>query len=35
MGRTVDGLDVEVAHASRLDQWIIWETGEERGRSGG
>jgi hypothetical protein len=31
MGRTVDGLDVEEAHASRLDQWIIWETGEEGG----
>jgi hypothetical protein len=35
MGRTVDGLDGEEAHASILDQWIVWETGEEGGSSGG
>jgi hypothetical protein len=35
MGRTVDGLDVEEANASRLDGWIVWEMGEEGGRSGG
>ena len=25
-----DGTDEESAHAAKLDEWVIWETREER-----
>jgi hypothetical protein len=31
LGRIVEGgLDVEEAYAARMDEWVIWETKEER-----
>jgi hypothetical protein len=34
MGRVVDGgVEQDEAHAARMDDWIVWEAGEERGRA--
>jgi hypothetical protein len=36
VGWTVEGtLDVEEAYAAKIDEWIVWEAGEERARRGG
>jgi hypothetical protein len=34
VGRVVEGgVEEDEAHAARMDDWIIWETGPERGRA--
>jgi len=36
LGRTIEGgLDVEEAHAAKMDEWIVWEAKEEEARRDG